>query len=434
MGATVVSRENIEHWQPDSPKLYLFRRALEEMQKISDVSIGDERGYQWAAGVHGGFGGQPYCHHGDLHFVTWHRPYVLDFELKLRDRIRAIAGQKAADEWRLPYWDWADPNTKGLPTAFTDATYVDEGKNKPNPLLKQPYQLGFPPGDPVTNQTVTYRKPGSLATLKGLRTQVQRALEEPDFTTFSRAIERPHNGLHVWVNGFMATFRSSFDPIFWVHHCTIDRFFWLWREKFGDATVPAFVRAYECQPFRFKSIRAESFFDTRALGYAYAEARTSVPRVDAQAFAAPGAKPSAPTALSVDIGSIPQHFNRARVHLDGLEHTENTYELRFFANPKVTPTASTKTTEKDGFVGSYHILGHGACPGAPGHCDAKAARINGLREEHHLAPYNLMIDVTDGLKRLSKKRITMAIVVVDLKGKQVPSDILKFDDLALTVH
>ena len=100
---SVVSRKNIENRRPDSRQLYLFRRALEGMQAVSDAALMDERGYQWIAGVHGGFGGAPYCQHGNLNFVTWHRLYVLDCELNLRDQIKRIAGQAEADEWRLPY-------------------------------------------------------------------------------------------------------------------------------------------------------------------------------------------------------------------------------------------------------------------------------------------------------------------------------------------
>ena len=58
---TVVSRENIESWAPDSPKLLLFRKAIAAMQAVSDAGVMDERGYQWLAGVHGGFGGMPFC-------------------------------------------------------------------------------------------------------------------------------------------------------------------------------------------------------------------------------------------------------------------------------------------------------------------------------------------------------------------------------------
>lgn len=141
---SVVSRESIETWSADSPKLLLFRKAIAAMQQISEVALMDERGYQWVAGVHGGFGGAALCQHNNRNFVTWHRPYLLDFELKLRARIAEFADQATADEWRLPYWDWADPDSRGIPEAFTAETYEEAGETRPNPLLSAPYQLPYP--------------------------------------------------------------------------------------------------------------------------------------------------------------------------------------------------------------------------------------------------------------------------------------------------
>src|SRR4051795_6336287 len=124
---TVVSREDLRSWAPDSPKLHLLRKGIEGMQALSEQSLMDERGYQYMAGVHGGFGNTPYCQHSSPNFVTWHRPYLLDFELKLRAQIAKVADQGTADEWRLPYWKWDDPDVDGLPDAFTVATYDDAG-------------------------------------------------------------------------------------------------------------------------------------------------------------------------------------------------------------------------------------------------------------------------------------------------------------------
>src|SRR5262245_32106643 len=179
------------------------------MQKISDTALMDERGYQWVAGVHGGFGGQPFCHHGDDHFVTWHRPYLLDMELKLRAQIAEFADEATADEWRLPYWDWSDPDTNGIPQAYLDETYEDNGATKPNPLLSAPYQLPFDVG--IDPSDATWRDPKPLEALQALRPLVDAALDERAFHDFSTAIEDPHNQVHTWVRGFMATFRSAFD-------------------------------------------------------------------------------------------------------------------------------------------------------------------------------------------------------------------------------
>ena len=443
---TVVSRENIELWTPDSPKLYWFRRALEGMQAISAAGRMDESGYQWVAGVHGGFGGQPYCEHGTLNFVTWHRPYVLDFELKVRDQISKLADAATAAEWRLPYWDWAAPNVPGMPAAFTDPTYDDHGTTKPNPLLAMPYDLPYDPGlgvDPWP--TMTFRQPLSIAELQALRPLVDKALKEPDFSTFSKAIERPHNSLHTWVLGYMATYRSSFDPIFWVHHCNIDRQFWTWQQSFGNSSIPASVHDFTCQPFQFRDNQGGAFFDTRALGYTYAASRRLVTRpVAFERLAAFRALDGTlPETLTIDMGRIDHDFARAKIHFHGLEHTSRSYEIRVFANCQDTPTGDTPKTSAAHFLGAYVILGHGKCPGAPGHCDRKAKVADGLRRDHHLAPFDTFIDVSEGLQRLAGAYpagpgvgpLTMSFVVVDAMTRaQVPSDVIEFDNISLTTH
>lgn len=448
MATTVVSRENIMNWALDSSNLYWFRRALEEMQGISAASQMDERGYQWVAGVHGGFGGQPYCEHGTLNFLTWHRPYILDIELKLRDQIRKLADADTADEWRLPYWDWAAANAQGLPQAFTDATYDDNGTSKPNPLLAMPYDLPYNPGvsDAVPWPTTTFRNPRSVSNLQSLRAMVESALEEPDFSYFSRAIERPHNSLHGWVLGYMATYRSSFDPIFWLHHCNVDRQFWLWQERYGNSSIPDSIRTFTCQPFKFQDNRSEAFLDTRTLGYTYAESRqrvtaaTARPELDASTG---DDQEPLPDTLSVSMGSIDHEFERARLHFHGVEHPNKTHEIRVFANRQTVPDLATPSTDAENFLGAHVILGHGECPGAPGHCDRKALAADGLRREHHLSPFDMFIDISAGLKALAAAHqggaglgeLTLFFVVVDsMSDKQVSNSVLKFENLSITTR
>jgi len=126
---------------------------------------------------------------------------------------------------------------KGIPTAFTDQTYGDNGTTKPNPLFSRPYQLQWSAGRPVPpGASETFRNPGQLAVLRAQGPRVENALQEPTFNLFSSLLDAPHNQIHVWVSGFMVTFRSSFDPLFWCHHCNIDRQGWEWQQKNGDAS------------------------------------------------------------------------------------------------------------------------------------------------------------------------------------------------------
>jgi len=75
-----------------------------------------------------------YCHHGDVLFPTWHRPYVLLFEKAIiQNAIDFVNSQgslspadkeaalKLASQLRLPFIDWATQYTMsfGLPDIFT---------------------------------------------------------------------------------------------------------------------------------------------------------------------------------------------------------------------------------------------------------------------------------------------------------------------------
>jgi tyrosinase len=424
----VVSRENIESWEEDSPKLLLYRRALERMQSISDTALMDERGYQWCAGVHGGFGGQPFCHHNDDHFLTWHRPYLLDYELKLRAQIAELADEATAEEWRLPYWDWSDPATKGLPSAFTEPTYVDGGATKPNPLLSQPYQLPYDPE--VKPSDATWRAPKPLPELQALRALVDAALRETAFHDFSTALEQPHNKVHTWVRGFMGTYRSAFDPVFWAHHANIDRLFWQWQQGDGHmSSISKEVRDLPCQPFNFKDIRAEAFFDTRALGYTYSIERQLVLSSDVRALVADS--PLAPHQF--DFGAPPARYAQARINVHGARHPERNCELRFFVDHGEAVSVQTSQTAAAGFLGSYLLLGHGACPGAPGHCDPDLQTGEGLRPPHHLAPFDVFIDVTAALQARGDERLKALLIVIDdIDGEQLPTATVRFDNVTLT--
>eukprot|EP01051_Picozoa_sp_SAG22_P022336 SAG22_NODE_5309_length_1040_cov_0.801275_2_plen_81_part_00 len=39
------------------------------------------------------------------------------------------------------------------------------------------------------------------------------------------SVETPHNQIHGIIGGIMASFQSSFHPIFWLHHNNVDRLF-----------------------------------------------------------------------------------------------------------------------------------------------------------------------------------------------------------------
>ncbi|MFD2884266.1 tyrosinase family protein [Pseudomonas lini] len=52
--------------------------------------------------------------------------------------------------------------------------------------------------------------------------------------------ERIHNNVHVWVGGDMGLSSSPNDPVFFLHHCNVDRLWAAWQAKHPAAAyVPA---------------------------------------------------------------------------------------------------------------------------------------------------------------------------------------------------
>jgi tyrosinase len=57
------------------------------------------------------------------------------------------------------------------------------------------------------------------------------------YTAFTSDLEsRPHNRVHMWVNGTMSNITvSPADPLFWMHHAMLDRIWALWESKTGNS-------------------------------------------------------------------------------------------------------------------------------------------------------------------------------------------------------
>src|SRR6266540_6844968 len=109
-------RKNVENLS--AQQVQTLRQAFAAVQ-----TIGDDRGYDHWAGIHG-LPLPMYCQHGTRLFLPWHRAYLYFFELALRDQVREAA---------LVWWDWTSvaSHTTGLPAPYTDRR---AGK-QPNPLF-----------------------------------------------------------------------------------------------------------------------------------------------------------------------------------------------------------------------------------------------------------------------------------------------------------
>ncbi|MEP5089686.1 MAG: tyrosinase family protein, partial [Paracoccaceae bacterium] len=85
-----------------------LRDAYAALYEISDIAVGDRRGFAALARGHGY--DQDLCHDDNRIFLTWHRSYLYSFEKALNT---ALKWKREDDdlELTLPYWDWTSHKT-----------------------------------------------------------------------------------------------------------------------------------------------------------------------------------------------------------------------------------------------------------------------------------------------------------------------------------
>jgi tyrosinase len=232
----------------------------------------DNRSYQYIASVHGWLDER--CKHPyefddlgrriDL-FLPWHRAYMLNFERLLQIAIND-------DTFGLPWWNWR--STRTVPDAY--ATELADGQ--PNPLVK--YHMRFRGrtrrGEDVNVDKDTERSVGvdiSIDEIQDIavtnRADIPDLYAMNDFKQFSEFLRRNwHNGIHGYVGGEMGDPNvAAYDPIFYPHHCNIDRIWAIWQVQHGVDNVPSATKDAILIPF---GIPVRQVLDINALGYEYA--------------------------------------------------------------------------------------------------------------------------------------------------------------------
>lgn len=178
------------------------------------------------------------CQHGSWFFLPWHRGYLFTFEAIVAATVRRLTG----DDWALPYWNYFDTSegARRIPDAFVAETMPD---GSPNPLRKYPRRPGitqlpastpFPFGlSAMDENDFLVGNDGSIGFGGGV---------SGDFVQFARwsgDLEmNPHNMVHGMVGGYMGNaLLAGLDPLFWLHHCNIDRLWEAWMRAPGKTMV-----------------------------------------------------------------------------------------------------------------------------------------------------------------------------------------------------
>jgi hypothetical protein len=195
-------------------------------------------------------------------FLPWHRYFCRELELVLQAKKSNVT---------LPYWDWAADAANPLAAAlwntdpahpiyvggdgtgpggtvttgpFADWTALIEDASgalvpRPGGIIRELGSnpdfgggIGVPPfptteqvDDAVQNMTVYDTSPWRTRSTGSFRNRVEGWLRTPTGENGSQL----HNRVHIWVGGDMGPGTSPNDPVFFLHHCNVDRLWALWQ-------------------------------------------------------------------------------------------------------------------------------------------------------------------------------------------------------------
>lgn len=237
--------------------------------------------------------GRPSWGHGGPAFFAWHRKLLLEFEKDLQ-AINPTAN--------LPYWDWTNSNSTTGPPWTGDFMggngRASDGQVTDGPFAGWTLRVLDNPGDPTRltrrfGSDPTARKLPTAKAVKAVRATVPYDSAPwdgtvPMNTSFRNSLElRIHNLVHRWVGGAMVAMASPNDPVFWLHHCNIDRLWDVWQRQHPQAAhylpvsgAPAGHNLNDAMIFKDPndpaarapwpgSTTPASVIDHHALGYSY---------------------------------------------------------------------------------------------------------------------------------------------------------------------
>jgi tyrosinase len=206
------------------------------------------------------------CQHNSWYFLPWHRMYIHHFEKIIMTHVAQLGGPS---DWALPYWNYS----ASAAAALLPAPFRDTASN-----------LYIPQRSANANAGTAFADSGDTDTTQCMgSTTFSAAAPSPSFggpsTGFNHAggtmglLEAtPHGSMHVAVGAYMASFRTAaLDPIFWLHHCNIDRLWEAWL-RLGNKNPPEWVNKTDNVSFRFHdftgavvSMKSSDVLDTKPL-------------------------------------------------------------------------------------------------------------------------------------------------------------------------
>lgn len=239
-----------------------FSKYADAVQMMHDLPDDDPRNWRRQAIIHA-----DHCVHGRIGFLEWHRFYITYFE--------QICGELIGDSsFALPYWNWT--HDRGLlPEPFfgdnpLNVRYWDDPSDYRSPLWGRISTVGAR----QLSATEGLQDNDSFSELV-TESYIESIRRQSVYRRFRRMLESsPHGAVHVMtggVNGHMSSGLSPLDPVFWLHHCNVDRIWAEWQAAGNDTTaIPAtFPEQFVDQFGENVAANANESHDHLSMGFTY---------------------------------------------------------------------------------------------------------------------------------------------------------------------
>jgi tyrosinase len=229
LAATPNVRMDVGAMTATTPALISYGNAITAMKALPATN---PLSWAYQAAIHGTTlsGSHPAwrtCEHGSLEFLSWHRMYLYWFE-------RIIRKQSGDPNFALPFWNYESASERYLPPPFRAS---GTGLFIPDANRGSGWNAG-------------------TSFLQASTVSTAGCMPQLPFNSFSGNLEgTPHAAVHIAfgsTGGWMGSVSTAAqDPIFYLHHCNIDRIWNAWLAQGGGRSNPLTDTTWKTKKFVF---------------------------------------------------------------------------------------------------------------------------------------------------------------------------------------